>query len=137
MKKKKLKENICMNILRHGSILYSEPEFLMRQELREPTTYNTIIQSIASGRTAFNEIQQSTMIEKGKLSVYLKNLIELEILTREFPVLSTQKEKQNAQRGICKLRDLFFRFWYKFVFTNYSSLEYGDWENVYDFIVEK
>ena len=38
---KTLKENICSNILQKGSILYSEPEFLMRQELREPATYNT------------------------------------------------------------------------------------------------
>ncbi|WP_294428266.1 DUF234 domain-containing protein [uncultured Treponema sp.] len=133
---KNLKENICFNILRRGSILYSEPEFLIRQELREPATYNTIIQAIATGKTVFNEIQQATLIEKGKLSVYLKNLIELGIVSREFPVLSTKKEKQNAQRGIYKLRDLFFRFWYRFVFPNYSSIEFGDWENIYDTIVE-
>lgn len=132
---KSLKENICSNILKKGSILYSEPEFLMRQELREPATYNTIIQTIAMGRTSFNDIQQATLIEKGKLSVYLKNLIELGLLSREFPVLTTEKEKQNAQRGIYKLHDLFFRFWYRFVFPNYSSLEFGDWENIYDLIV--
>lgn len=134
--KKSLKENICSNILKKGSILYSEPEFLMRQELREPATYNTIIQTIAMGKTSFNDIQQTTLIEKGKLSVYLKNLIELGLLSREFPVLSTEKEKQNAQRGIYKLHDLFFRFWYRFVFPNYSALEFGDWENIYDLIVE-
>ncbi len=132
---KSLKENICANILRRGAILYSEPEFLMRQELREPATYNTIVQAIAAGKTAFNEIQQSTLIEKGKLSVYLKNLIELGMVNREFPVLSSEKEKQNAQRGIYKLRDSFFLFWYKFVFPNYSSLEFGDWETVYDTII--
>ena len=113
---KTLKENICSNILQKGSILYSEPEFLMRQELREPATYNTIIQAIATGKTSFNDIQNTTLIEKGKLSVYLKNLISLGLLTREFPVLSTEKEKQNMQRGVYKLHDLFFRFWYRFVF---------------------
>jgi len=133
---KSLKQNICSNILQRGSILYSEPEFLMRQELREPATYNTIIQTIASGKTSFNEIQQSSMIEKGKLSVYLKNLIELGVLTRNFPVLSTEKNKQNAQRGLYKLCDFFFRFWYRFVFPNYSSLEFGDIENIYNMIIE-
>lgn len=126
-----LEENICNNILEKGSILYSEPEFLLRQELREPTTYNTIIQSVAFGNTRFNEIQQSTLIEKGKLSVYLKNLIELGIIEREFPVLSTGASKQNAQRGIYKLKDLFFRFWYAFVFPNISVLEFGDYKAVY------
>lgn len=134
--KKSLKENICSNILKKGSILYSEPEFLIRQELREPATYNTIIQAIAMGKTSFNDIQQTTLIEKGKLSVYLRNLIELGLLSREFPILTTEKEKQNAQRGIYKLHDLFFRFWYRFVFPNYSSLEFGDWENIYDLVVE-
>ncbi|MBQ9538057.1 MAG: ATP-binding protein [Treponema sp.] len=131
-----LKDNICRNILRRGAILYSEPEFLMRQELREPTTYNTIIQAVAGGKTAFNEIQQTTLIEKGKLSVYLKNLIELGIIVREFPVFSSEREKQPVQRGLYKLKDQFFRFWFRFVFSNYSSLEFGDWENVYDRIVE-
>ena len=133
---KDLKQNICSSVLKRGSILYSEPEFLMRQELREPGTYNTIIQSIASGKTAFNEIQQSTLIEKGKLSVYLKNLIELGIALREFPVLSSEKEKQNAQRGLYRLKDSFFCFWYKFVFPNLSSLEFGDWEKIYDSVIE-
>ncbi len=134
--RKSLKENICANILRKGSILYSEPDFLLRQELREPATYNTIVQAIANGKTAFNEIQQATLVEKGKLSVYLRNLIELGVVGREFPVSISEKERQNAQRGIYKLKDLFFRFWYKFVFPNYSLLEFGDWENVYDSIVE-
>lgn len=133
---KSLKDNICSSILKRGAILYSEPEFLMRQELREPGTYNTIIQAVASGKTAFNEIQQSTLIEKGKLSVYLKNLVELGIASREFPVLSSEKEKQNAQRGLYRLKDSFFSFWYRFVFPNLSSLEFGDWENIYDSVVE-
>lgn len=133
---KSLKDNICHSILKRGAILYSEPEFLMRQELREPGTYNTIIQTVASGKTAFNEIQQSTLIEKGKLSVYLKNLVELGIASREFPVLSSEKEKQNAQRGMYRLKDSFFSFWYRFVFPNLSSLEFGDWENIYDSVIE-
>ena len=62
--------------------------------------------------------------------------MELSIATREFPVLSTEKEKQNAQRGLYKIKDSFFKFWYRFVFPNLSSLEFGDWENIYDMLVE-
>lgn len=132
-----LEENICENILEKGSILYSEPEFLLRQELREPGTYNTIIQSVAFGNTKFNEIQQSTLIEKGKLSVYLKNLIELGILERDFPVLSTSSSMQKGSRGIYKLKDLFFRFWYSFVFPNLSPLEFGNIKIVYKNIISE
>lgn len=108
----------------------------MKQGIREPATYNTIIQAIASGRTSFNDIQQATMIEKWKLSVYLKNLMELGLSNREFSVLTTEREKQNAKRGTYRLHDSFFRFWYRFVLPNYSSLEFGDWENIYDLVVE-
>ncbi|MCQ2398713.1 MAG: ATP-binding protein [Sphaerochaetaceae bacterium] len=131
-----LADNICNSVLKKGSVLYSEPEFLLRQELREPATYNTVIQAIAYGKTSFNEIQQATQIEKGKLSVYLKNLIELGVVSREFPIHSSMTSVQNSQRGFYKVRDLFFRFWYKFVFPNISALEFGDYRSVWTNLVE-
>lgn len=84
--KKTLKENIVSQILQKGSILYSEVEFLLRQELRETSVYNVIIQAIALGNTKLNDIYQKTLIEKSKISVYLKNLMDLGIVCREFPV---------------------------------------------------
>ena len=130
-----LEENICSNILENGSIFYSEPDFLLKQELREPATYNTIVQAISFGNTKFNEIQQSTQIEKGKLSVYLKNLMELGIIEREFPILSSPSSTQKSQRGIYKITDFFFRFWYSFVFPNLTLLDYGDSITVYNNII--
>ena len=81
-----IEKNIKMNILQRGSILYSEVEFLMRQELREITVYNTIIEAVALGNTKLNDIFQKTQIDKNKLTVYLKNLIDLGIIRREFSV---------------------------------------------------
>jgi|GEM_PF-3164572 len=65
----------------------------MRQELRETSIYNAIIEAVALGNTQMNEINQKTLIEKNKLSVYLKNLIDLRILQREFPVADGIKEQ--------------------------------------------
>ena len=131
-----LKENICNCILARGSILYSEVEFLMRQELRETATYNTIVGAVALGNTKLNDIHQKTQIEKTKLSVYLKNLIDLGILTKEFPVTDSVKEQANVQRGLYQVSDLFFRFWYAFVFPNLSELEHGDVEGIWNYVVE-
>lgn len=78
--KKSLQENILKNILTRGSILYSEVDFLLRQELRETGIYNVIIEAIALGNTKLNDIFLKTQIEKTKLSVYLKNLMELGII---------------------------------------------------------
>lgn len=132
-----LSENIKKNILTRGSILYSEVEFLMRQELRETTTYNTIITAIALGNTKLNDIYTKTQIEKTKLSVYLKNLTDLGILFREFPVSDKIKEQANVQRGIYKLTDNFFRFWYSFVFPNLSELESDDADGVWEYVIKE
>ena len=130
-----VEENIKRNILTKGCVLYSEVEFLLRQELRETTVYNTIIEAIALGNTKLNDIYTKTQIEKVKLSVYLKNLIELEVIEREFSVSDSVKEQANSTKGLYKLTDNFFRFWYSFVFPNYSELESGDVDGVYRYIV--
>jgi len=130
-----LKENIIKNVLTKGCVLYNEVEFLIRQELREPALYNTIIQTIAFGNTQLNHIFDKTQIEKSKISVYLNNLIELQILEREFSVLSGSKEQAASTRGLYRIKDKFFRFWYSFVFLNISDLEIGDAEGVYEHVI--
>ena len=131
-----LGENIVKNILTKGCVLYSEVEFLLRQELREVALYNTIIKAIALGNTQLNTIYTKTQIDKNKISVYLKNLIELEIIEREFSVLSGEKEKVAASRGLYRITDNFFRFWFAFVFVCLSDLEAGDAQGVYEHFVE-
>lgn len=130
-----LAENIEKNILTRGSILYSEVEFLMRQELRETTIYNTVIEAVALGNTKLNDIYQKTQIDKSKLTVYLKNLTDLEIIHREFSVSDGIKERANLQRGLYQITDPFFRFWYAFVFPNLSELEAGDAAGIWTYLV--
>jgi AAA+ ATPase superfamily predicted ATPase len=132
-----LEENIKRNILTKGCALYSEVEFLLRQELRETILYNSIIESIALGATKLNDISKKSLIDDtSKTSVYLKNLIELSIVKREFSVDDGIKEVGNRNRGLYRLTDNFFRFWYAFVFTNYSDLESGDVDGVFEHVVK-
>lgn len=130
-------ENIKRNILTKGCVLYSEVEFLLHQELRETPIYNSIIEAVALGSTRLNEISQKSLLEDtSKTSVYLKNLIELGIVAREFSVDARTKEQANTSRGTYRLTDNFFRFWYAFGFANFSQLEDGDVEGVYQYVVE-
>lgn len=131
-----LEENICKHILTRGSILYSEVEFLMKQEFRETATYNAIIEAIALGNTKLNEIHQKTQIEKTKLSAYLKNLTDIGIIRREFPTTDRVKEQANVQRGLYQVNDAFFKFWYAFVFPNMSELENGDVDGIWKYAIE-
>lgn len=135
--KKSLGENIKRNILTKGSVLYSEVDFLLHQELRETPIYNSIIEAVALGNTKLSDISQKAMIDStSKTSVYLRNLIELGIVEREFSVDVKLKEKVNASRGAYCLTDNFFRFWYTFGFANFSQLEDGDVDGVYEYVVE-
>lgn len=130
-------ENIKKNILTKGCILYSEVDFLLHQELRETPIYNSIIEAVALGNTKLNDISQKSLVEDtSKTSVYLRNLIELGIVEREFSVDAKLREQANANRGTYRLTDNFFRFWYAFGFSNFSQLEDGDVEGVYEYVVK-
>ena len=132
-----LEDNIKNNILTKGCALYSEVEFLLRQELRETSLYNSIIEAVALGNTKLNEISVKSLIDDtSKTSVYLKNLIELEIVEREFSINERLKERANTNRGLYRITDNFFRFWYAFVFTNYSELESGDVDGVFEYAIK-
>ena len=130
-------DNIKKNILSKGCVLYSEVEFLLHQELRETSVYNSVIEAVAQGNTKLNEISQKSFVDdNSKVSVYLKNLIELGIIKREVSVDAKSKALVSNSKGIYRLSDNFFRFWYAFCFSNYSRLEDGDTEGVYKYDIE-
>lgn len=57
-------------------------------------------------------------------------------MQREFSVDTKTKGQANGNRGTYRLTDNFFRFWYAFGFANFSQLEDGDVDGVYEYIVE-
>ncbi|MCH1939634.1 ATP-binding protein [Holdemania massiliensis] len=131
-----LSDNIKQNILSKGCALYTEVDFLLKQELRETAIYNSIIEAVAMGSTRLNEISQKSWVENSaKTGVYLKNLIELGLVEREFSVDAGVQERIKPNRGIYHLTDNYFRFWYAFVYSHYSELETGDVDGVYNYVV--
>lgn len=115
--------NIEQKILDPGSYLYMEPQFLLREELREPRNYFAILQAIAQGRTRLNEIAQITGLGRQTVSRYLAILQDLRLVERRVPV--TEKHPDKSRKGIYRVCDPFLRFWFRFVAPHYSSLERG------------
>ena len=113
-----LKENISKYIFDDSSVLREEPLFLLKQEFREPTIYNSIIEAIATGASKFNEISQKIKEETSKCASYISNLQEVRIVDRAIPY----GENTNSKKSIYTLSDPFFKFWYKYVFSNSSTL---------------
>ena len=113
-----IKENIKNSIFSDVSLLKEEPILLLKQEFREPAIYNSIIEAIATGSSKFNEISQKIKEESSKCASYIKNLQEVRIINRLIPY----GESLNSKRSIYILSDFFFRFWYKYVFANSTTL---------------
>lgn len=131
-----LEDNIKKNLLSKGCILYNEVEFLMKQELRETSTYYTLIEAIAMGNTKLNDIYTKTLIEKSKINIYIKNLINLNIIEKEYPITTSIKKKINVQNGIYKIKDNYFKFYFRFIFPNISELEEVDIDGVYNYSIK-
>ena len=126
-----LKENIVALYLSDSGALYEEPTNLIKQELREPATYNGIIEAIASGASRLNEIATKNNIESNKCAKYLSSLMSLGIVKKEIPI--TEKV---SKKSIYLLEDQMFRFWYRFVFPNMSLIASDLGEEVYDTKIE-
>ncbi len=121
-------ENIKENVIRRDAFLYNEIEFILREELREPKNYFSIIKSISFGKTKLNEIVMEMGIERGTVSKYLETLEGPKIIKREVP--ATEKHPLKSRKGIYIVDDNFFNFWFRFVYPNKGYIEEGRAEYV-------
>ncbi len=116
-----IKENICRYILNKDSFLYGEGQRIVEEELRETGVYNTILASIASGNHKLNDLYLHTDFSRAKISVYLKNLMELELVEKVFSY--DTEGKANTQKGIYRISNHFVHFYFTYLYPNLSSLE--------------
>lgn len=127
-----LDEALKEHLFNASSYLFEEPENLLKQELREPAIYNSVISAIAGGASRSNEISTKVGVESGICAKYLKVLLELGILKKETPV--TEKP---GRKTIYAIDDNFFRFWYRFVPRNMSAISSERMEQIYDRAVKQ
>lgn len=113
-------ENIIRNILRQESRLYEEMSFYLLEELREPAVYNTILAAMARGSNKLNDIYRHTGFSRAKISVYLKNLMELDLVEKVFSYETAGRGE--TQKGIYRISNAYVRFYYRYLFTDMSSL---------------
>lgn len=123
-----LEENIKTNIFKKTSFLYNEVEFILKEELREPKSYLSILRSISWSKTKFGEISNDTGLAKNILTKYIDTLIKLQLMEKEVPV--TEDNLQKSKQGIYKISDNFLRFWFQYVFPYKSDLEIERYDEV-------
>lgn len=128
---KSLKDNIIDIFLKTNGRLYEETTNLLKQELRQPKTYNDIIFAISQGSTKLNEIATKLGVASGSLNHYLKSLIELGIIEKKTPVLD-----RKTKRPLYIIKNTMFLFWYLFVQPNLNMINLDLGEKVYDNYVD-
>lgn len=120
--KRSLAWNIAHNVLRRGAVLYQEAELLVREELREPRVYYSILRAMSDGLTRVSDITARVRGAAGgsDLSAYLTTLQDLELAEYVRPVVG-----ESVRRGIWTVADPYLRFWFRFVLPYRNRLEHG------------
>ena len=77
-----LKENICELFLTPSGSLFEESNNLLKQELRDPATYNAVIAAIAGGASRLNEIATKVGIGTSACSNLLISLIAMGLVKK-------------------------------------------------------
>ena len=115
-------ENVDQRVLKRATFLYDEAIFLLKEELREPTNYELILEAISKGKSKMSLIADETGISVHNIPKYLRVLINLGLIVKEYPVC-LKKNKGKRSASVYKVSDNFFSFWYRYVFPARSELE--------------
>ena len=131
-RKANLDDNIIRLFFEESGRMFEEPGNLIKQELKEPMTYHSIISAIAGGASRLNEIAVKTGLETSGCSNQISSLIALGIVKKEIPVT----ESAASRRTLYSLNDNMFLFWYRFVRPNISGIMRGVGDNIYNTLVK-
>ena len=111
---KTIEENIASKIIRNGAYLYEEPDNLLKAELRDTNTYNSILSAISSGRNRIVDIADYIHEDRTKVAKYLTILQTLRLVEKRVPCGESPKSK----KSIYVIKDNFLKFWFRYEFTN-------------------
>ena len=129
-----LKANICAQILSPNGRHFHEAEDYITAQLREYGVYYTILSAIAQGKEKLNDIFLYTGYSRPKISVYIKNLMQFEVIEK---VASFETGgSDNAKKAVYRIKNTFLNFWFRFVFQNRSQLYVMTPEEFYDTYIQ-
>lgn len=117
--RKTVLDNIATKILPKKELLHEEAFFLLKEELRDPATYQAILEAIAQKTTA-TDIAKKAHMDLHNIDKYLKVLSRLDIISKETPATIV---KPKSRKVYYYFKDNFLDFWYRFCFPNASLLE--------------
>ena len=88
--------NIESNLFDKNNYLYSEPKFLLQEEVNDLSRY------------------------AGGISAYISKLIELDIIEKEVPIT---ENIDNSKKVLYKIKDNYLKFWFAYIYPYQSYFE--------------
>ncbi|MCR5603553.1 MAG: ATP-binding protein [Lachnospiraceae bacterium] len=129
---KSLDENIIRLFFNADSYLFDETRNLLIQEFSDVTLVNNIIEQVASGENALNNIA-AKVHEKDTTVLYsLEKLIDVGLVEKKNCIT----EEKNKKKTQYVLKDHMFKFWYQFIPRAVSVIEMGQGEMYYKKVVK-
>ncbi len=115
-----IRDNIENNLLSDKSYLHHAGYSFATEGLRETGVYDTILATIAGGNTKLNDLHKLTEYSRAKISVYLKCMMEYELIRKAYSV--DCPGAANSQKGIYEISSHFTQFWFTFIYPHMSEL---------------
>ena len=129
-----LKTNIIHTILNPNSPVSNYAEHLLISDYTKSMNAERIMYAISNGKKRYSEIEDLLGLKaNGLLSKQLASLLEMEILSKVYPINKPNDKKKIAY----ELCDNMLRFYYAFVYKNKSALAMLGAEAFYEEYIEK
>ncbi len=125
-------QNIRAAVLDEGGALRREPEFLLREELRDVSNYHAVLVGLAEGKTRAPDLARATGLGRS-LPYHLDQLVALGYVRRRYP---TTGRRPAARHVRFVLADPLLAFWFRFVFPNESLLANLGARAVFDTVLQ-
>ena len=125
---KSLRDNIVELVLKKGAKFAREPEELLAQEVRSPSTYMSILSLLARRGNGRGLTLSKIHVRRGSPTEYLQRLEKMDLIERI--------ELLDVNKYLYRVFDEFFRFWFTFIYPRLSLIERGIGEKLIDFIID-
>lgn len=125
--------NVQHNLLSEFAPMFREPEFLLREELRDTQNYHAVLYAIAAGNCTTREIAVSSGLPERSLHYYLEQLAQLGYVRRRH-ALTGARPSARVVRFV--IDDPLLRFWFRFVFPHRSFVQQMGPARSYDALIK-
>src|SRR4030095_5709391 len=92
-----IEKNVETQILSEFAPLFREPEFLLREELRDLESYYAVLLAVGSGFTSAKDIARKSGVPERSLHYYLQQLVDLGYVARRYPLSGRQPRVRDVR----------------------------------------